>query len=98
TIKNHKRQHDDDDDDDDDDDEDPLAGPNQVKELIAKVAMDDVVNTAGEDVVRNDDQPQDNSEPKTYKTPNEDWFKQPPRHPTPDSEWNKRQVVLDQPE
>ncbi|GKA42759.1 hypothetical protein Tco_0735419 [Tanacetum coccineum] len=27
-----------------------------------------------------------------------DWFKQPPRSPTPDSEWNKRQVVLDQPE
>ncbi|GJZ03198.1 hypothetical protein Tco_0521159 [Tanacetum coccineum] len=56
------------------------------------------VNTAGEDVVRDDDQPQDTSEPKTYKTPNQDWFKQPPRPPTPDPEWNKRQVVLDQPE
>ncbi|GKA06258.1 hypothetical protein Tco_0685482 [Tanacetum coccineum] len=26
-----------------------------------------------------------------------DWFKQPPRPPTPDPEWNKRQVVVDQP-
>ncbi|GJS47824.1 hypothetical protein Tco_0597945 [Tanacetum coccineum] len=28
---------------------------------------------------------------------NQDWFKQPPRPPTPNPEWNKRQVVLDQP-
>ncbi|GJV52115.1 hypothetical protein Tco_1447856 [Tanacetum coccineum] len=69
-----------------------------IEEPIAEVAMDDVVNIAGEDVVRDDDQPHDTSEPKTYKTPNQDWFKQPPRPPTPDLEWNKRQVVLDQPE
>ncbi|GKB54897.1 hypothetical protein Tco_0905650 [Tanacetum coccineum] len=69
-----------------------------VEEPIAKVAMDDAVNTAGEDLVRDDYQPQDTSEPKTYKTPNQDWFKQPPRHPTPNPEWNKHQVVLDQPE
>ncbi|GKD29051.1 hypothetical protein Tco_1239829 [Tanacetum coccineum] len=29
---------------------------------------------------------------------NLEWFKQPPRPPTPDPEWNKRQVVFDQPE
>ncbi|GJW56128.1 hypothetical protein Tco_0102859 [Tanacetum coccineum] len=69
-----------------------------VEEPIAEVVMDDAVNTAGEDVVRDDDQPQDTSEPKTYKTPNQDWLKQPLRPPTPDLEWNKRQVVLDQPE
>ncbi|GJU96605.1 retrovirus-related pol polyprotein from transposon TNT 1-94 [Tanacetum coccineum] len=69
-----------------------------VEELIVEVAMDDAVNIVGEDVVRDDDQPQDTSEPKTYKTLNQDWFKQPPRPPTPDLEWNKRQVVLDQPE
>ncbi|GJU16640.1 hypothetical protein Tco_1144606 [Tanacetum coccineum] len=46
------------------------------------------------DVVRDDDQPQDASEPKTAKTPNPDWFIQPPRPPTPDPEWNKRQYVL----
>ncbi|GJS18824.1 hypothetical protein Tco_0413296 [Tanacetum coccineum] len=33
-----------------------------------------------------DDQPQDTSEPKIYKTPNQDWFKQALRPPTPDSE------------
>ncbi|GJT97280.1 hypothetical protein Tco_1092798 [Tanacetum coccineum] len=53
-----------------------------VEELIAEEVMDD----AGEDVVRDDDQPQDTSEPKTRKTPNQDWFKQPPRPPTPDTE------------
>ncbi|GJW88747.1 hypothetical protein Tco_0164087 [Tanacetum coccineum] len=97
----------------DDDDEDPPAGPNQgkapskgfktgksastkepVKEPIAEVVMDD----AGDDVVRDDDQSQDASKPKTAKTPNPDWFKQPPRPPTHDPEWNKRQVILDQPE
>ncbi|GJT30020.1 hypothetical protein Tco_0910295 [Tanacetum coccineum] len=67
-----------------------------VKEPIAEVVMDYVVNIAGEDVVRNDDQPQDTSKLKTYKTPNQDWFKQPLRLPTPDPEWNKCQVVFDQ--
>ncbi|GKE70202.1 hypothetical protein Tco_1528274 [Tanacetum coccineum] len=56
--------------------------------------MDDV----GEKAVPDDDQPQDTSEPKTARTPNLEWFIQPLRPPTPDSEWNKRQVVLDQPE
>ncbi|GJX64437.1 hypothetical protein Tco_0298780 [Tanacetum coccineum] len=55
-----------------------------VKELIAEVAMDDAVNTTGKEVVRDNDQPQDTSEPKTYKTLNQDLFKQPPRPPTPD--------------
>ncbi|GJV70700.1 hypothetical protein Tco_1490695 [Tanacetum coccineum] len=30
--------------------------------------------------------------------PKNDWFKQPPRHPTPNPEWNKYQVVDDKPE
>ncbi|GJR32550.1 hypothetical protein Tco_1108782 [Tanacetum coccineum] len=93
------------DDAEDDDDEDPPARPNQgsktgksapakepVEEPIAEVAMDD----AGDDVVHDDDQPQDASKTKTTKTPNLDWFKQPPRPPTPDPEWNKHRVVLDQ--
>ncbi|GJX51282.1 hypothetical protein Tco_0278127 [Tanacetum coccineum] len=54
--------------------------------------MDD----AGDDVVRDDDQPQVSSEHKTTKTLNPDWFTQPPRPPTPNSKWNKHQVVLDQ--
>nr|GEX29739.1 hypothetical protein [Tanacetum cinerariifolium] len=59
-----------------------------VKELIFKVVVDD---DAGEDVVRDDDQPQDTSKPKTDKTSNLEWFKQPPRPLTTDPEWNKRQ-------
>ncbi|GJU98236.1 hypothetical protein Tco_1327507 [Tanacetum coccineum] len=66
-----------------------------VEEPIAEVVMNDAVHTTGEDVVRDDDQPRDTSEPKTNKTPNQDWFKQPLRPPTPDPEWNKRQVALD---
>ncbi|GKA31544.1 hypothetical protein Tco_0717849 [Tanacetum coccineum] len=65
-----------------------------VEEPNVEVIMDD----AGNHVVRDDDQPQAASEPKTYKTQNPEWFKQPPRPPIVDPEWNKRQVVLDQPE
>nr|GEW41721.1 hypothetical protein [Tanacetum cinerariifolium] len=109
-VKDHKRKHDD---DEDDDDEDPPAGPNQgkaltkgsktdktasakepVEEPIVEVVMDD----AGDDVARDDNQPQDTLEPKTRKTLNPNWFKQPLRPHTPDHEWNKHQVVLDQPE
>ncbi|GKD18054.1 hypothetical protein Tco_1207212 [Tanacetum coccineum] len=64
-----------------------------VEEPIAEVVMDDV----GEDVVHDDDQPQDTSKPKMTKTPNPELFKQPPRCPTPDLEWNKRQVALGEP-
>nr|GFA00343.1 hypothetical protein [Tanacetum cinerariifolium] len=64
-----------------------------VEEHIVEVVMDD----AGDDVACDDYQPQDTSEPKTRKTLNLDWFKQPSRPPTPDPEWNKHQVVLDQP-
>ncbi|GKA10999.1 hypothetical protein Tco_0690432 [Tanacetum coccineum] len=77
---------------------DKSASANEpIEEPIAEVVMDDAVNTTGEDVVRDDDQPQDTLEPKTNKTPNQDWFKQSPRPPTPDPECNKCQVVLDQP-
>ncbi|GJY88468.1 hypothetical protein Tco_0503096, partial [Tanacetum coccineum] len=69
----------------------PVKEP--VKEPIAEVIMDD----AGDDVDRDDNPPQDTSEPKTRKTLNPDWFKQPLRPPTPNHEWNKRQVVLNQP-
>ncbi|GJS90228.1 hypothetical protein Tco_0772864 [Tanacetum coccineum] len=53
-----------------------------VEEPIAEVVMDD----AGDDVAHDDNQPQDTLEPKTRKTLNLDWFKQPPRPPTPDPE------------
>nr|GFB17692.1 hypothetical protein [Tanacetum cinerariifolium] len=61
-----------------------------VEEPIAEVIMDD----AGDDLVRDDDQPQAASEPKTSKTLNPEWFKQPPRPPSLDPEWNKRQYML----
>ncbi|GJZ01020.1 hypothetical protein Tco_0518981 [Tanacetum coccineum] len=69
-----------------------------IKEPIVEVVMNDAVNTTGKDVVRDNYQPQDTSEHKTYKTPNQDWFKQPLMPPTLDPKWNKRQVVLDLPE
>ncbi|GJT50465.1 hypothetical protein Tco_0976622 [Tanacetum coccineum] len=59
-----------------------------IEEPIAEVIIDD----DGDDVVRDDDQPQDASEPKTSKTLNPEWFKQPLRPPTPDPDWNKRQL------
>ncbi|GJV37873.1 hypothetical protein Tco_1410350 [Tanacetum coccineum] len=65
-----------------------------VEEPIAEVVMDD----AGNDVVHDDDQLQDASEPKTTKTLYPDWFKQPLMPLTPDPERNKGQVVLEQPE
>ncbi|GKD92882.1 hypothetical protein Tco_1372719, partial [Tanacetum coccineum] len=65
-----------------------------VKEPIAEVVMD----VAGDNVVHDDDQPQDTSKPKTTKTLNPEWFTQPLRPPTPNPEWNNRQVLLDQPE
>ncbi|GJT94363.1 retrovirus-related pol polyprotein from transposon TNT 1-94 [Tanacetum coccineum] len=113
TIQDHMRNHDDDEDDDDKDplagpnQENPkgktltkgsktgksASAKEPVEEPITEVVMDD----AGDDVARNDNQTQDTSEPKTRKTLNPDWFKKPPRPPTPDPKWNKRQVVLDQP-
>nr|GEX36835.1 hypothetical protein [Tanacetum cinerariifolium] len=51
-----------------------------VEEPIAEVVMDD----AGKNVVRDDDQPQDTFKPKTTTTPNREWFKKPPRLPTLD--------------
>nr|GEY45010.1 hypothetical protein [Tanacetum cinerariifolium] len=65
----------------------------QVKEPIVEVVMDD----AGDNVARDVNQAQDTSEPKTRKTLNPYWFKQPPRPPTLDPEWNKchRTVAAD---
>ncbi|GKG50114.1 hypothetical protein Tco_0521214, partial [Tanacetum coccineum] len=62
-----------------------------VSEPIEEVIMDD----ANDNVVNGVDQPQDKSEPKTTRAPKNDWFKQPPRPPTPDPEWNKGKEVDD---
>ncbi|GKB94155.1 hypothetical protein Tco_0980292 [Tanacetum coccineum] len=111
TIKDHKRKHDDDDEDppagpnqgkqtkrrrtkESESSKKPSSTKKtpKVEEPIVEVIMDD----AGDDVARDDVQPQDTSKPKTRKTTNPEWFKQPSRPPTPDPEWNKRQVILDQ--
>ncbi|GJV84511.1 hypothetical protein Tco_1524409, partial [Tanacetum coccineum] len=54
----------------------------KVEEPIADVIMDD----AGDDGARDDNQPQETLETKARKTLNPDWFKQPPMPPTPDPE------------
>ncbi|GJT83444.1 hypothetical protein Tco_1057786 [Tanacetum coccineum] len=72
--------------------------PSTTKETPKGKAPSKVSKTGNDDVVHDDNKPQDASETKTTKTLNPDWFKKPPRPPTPDPEWNKRQVVLDQPE
>ncbi|GJX47534.1 hypothetical protein Tco_0272724 [Tanacetum coccineum] len=59
-----------------------------IKEPIAEVVMDDLETTANEDVVNDADRPQDYVTPKTKKPFKDTWFKQPPRPPTPDPEWN----------
>ncbi|GKB20307.1 hypothetical protein Tco_0854230 [Tanacetum coccineum] len=55
-----------------------------VEELIGEVEMDDVINTAAEDVVHDSDQPHDDSTQAKDKDPKKDWFKPPPRLLTPD--------------
>nr|GEU52489.1 hypothetical protein [Tanacetum cinerariifolium] len=62
-----------------------VADTEPVEEPIADVVMDD----ASDDVVRDDNQPQDVSEPNTTKTLNPEWFTQPLRPSTPDPK-NKR--------
>ncbi|GKB30493.1 hypothetical protein Tco_0869894 [Tanacetum coccineum] len=69
-----------------------------IEEPIAEVVMVDLETTANEDVVNDADRPHDYVAPKTNKPSRDTWFKQPPRSPTSDPEWNKRQVVVDQPE
>nr|GEX86963.1 ribosomal protein L7Ae/L30e/S12e/Gadd45 [Tanacetum cinerariifolium] len=111
-VKDHKRKHDDVDDPpmgpnqgkktkrikakDSESCKKPSITKETLKEPIAEVAMNDSINNTGKDVVCDDDKPQDTLEPKTDKTPNPEWFKQPARPPTPDLEWNKSQVVLGQ--
>nr|GEU30915.1 hypothetical protein [Tanacetum cinerariifolium] len=43
-------------------------------------------------MAHDEDQLQAAFKPKTSKTLNPEWFRQPPRPPTPDLEWNKRQL------
>ncbi|GJV46922.1 hypothetical protein Tco_1437134 [Tanacetum coccineum] len=67
-----------------------------IEELFFEMASD-VIEQTVDDVENDVDQPPDDSTQTKGKAPKQDWFKQPPRPPTPDPEWNKRQVVVDQP-
>ncbi|GJW79571.1 hypothetical protein Tco_0143546 [Tanacetum coccineum] len=62
---------------------------------LQKVEMD-VEEPTQENAEDNVDQPQSKDAPKTSKIPNKDWFKQPPRPPTPDPEWNTVQTISDE--
>ncbi|GKB53339.1 hypothetical protein Tco_0904092 [Tanacetum coccineum] len=64
-----------------------------VKEATHEVTMGE--EEPVQENVNDADQPQEVATPRKEKL---DWFKQPPRPPTPDLEWNKCQVVDDQPE
>ncbi|GJR77788.1 hypothetical protein Tco_0090153, partial [Tanacetum coccineum] len=78
----------------DDKDKDPSAGPNQ--EVLKLLYTEEVImDVANDNVVIDVNQPQDDSKPKTDKDPKNDWFKQPPRPPTLDREWNKGKAVDD---
>nr|GEW94010.1 hypothetical protein [Tanacetum cinerariifolium] len=87
TVKNHKRKH--------DDDENPPVGQNQCKKTKkrrTKVSESSKKPSSTKETPKAHDnnQQQDASKPKTTKTLNLDWFKQPPSPPTPNPEWNKR--------
>nr|GEX10072.1 putative reverse transcriptase domain-containing protein [Tanacetum cinerariifolium] len=95
-IKNHKRKHNDDDDDDDENplagpNQGKKTKKRRSKELESSKKPSSTKETpkgkapskgSKTDVVHDDDQPQDTSEPKTSKTPNQDWVKKPPWPPT----------------
>ncbi|GJS15656.1 hypothetical protein Tco_0410128 [Tanacetum coccineum] len=100
TVKDHKRKHDD---DEDDDDEDPPAGPNQGKKTKRRRTKE---SESSKKPSSTKETPKGKTPTKGSKTGKSTSAKelvkeliieQPPRPPTLDPEWNKQQVVLDQP-
>ncbi|GJT39159.1 hypothetical protein Tco_0939024 [Tanacetum coccineum] len=61
-----------------------------VKEIVYEVVDIDQPLNHENDIDNADDQPDAEVAPKTDKST---WFKQPPRPPTPDPEWNKGKAV-----
>ncbi|GJU67214.1 hypothetical protein Tco_1253473 [Tanacetum coccineum] len=68
-----------------------------VKKATYEVEID-VEEPTQENAENNADQPKSKDAPKTSKIPSKDWFKQLPRPPTPDPEWNTVQTINDEPE
>ncbi|GJS11453.1 retrovirus-related pol polyprotein from transposon TNT 1-94 [Tanacetum coccineum] len=92
--QSHKRKHDD---DEDDDDKDPPAELNQGKKTKRRRTKESesskkpsTTKETPKGKAPSKGSKTDDSEPKTTKTPNPEWFTQPPRPPTPDPEWNNR--------
>nr|GEU35595.1 hypothetical protein [Tanacetum cinerariifolium] len=91
----------------DDQDEDPTAGSDRGKEKKrprkdtqpSKKSSTSKKSSKGITPSKTSKSEQLDSEvvPKIDNAPRNNWFKQPPRTPTPDPEWNKCQVVNDQP-
>ncbi|GJY17987.1 hypothetical protein Tco_0389478 [Tanacetum coccineum] len=67
------------------------------KPSASKESSRNVEESTHEKAETNVDQPKDDV-PKTSKTLNKNWFKQPPRPPTPDPEWNTVQTIRDKSE
>ncbi|GKE43807.1 hypothetical protein Tco_1471091, partial [Tanacetum coccineum] len=65
-----------------------------VKEANFEVTMGE--EEPVQENVNDADQPQANPEQQIDNAPKKNWFKQPPRPPTLDLEWNKCQVIDDQ--
>ncbi|GKD60114.1 hypothetical protein Tco_1297623 [Tanacetum coccineum] len=113
TVQDHKRKHDDDE-YNDDDDKDPPAGLNQCKKTKrrrTKESKSSKKPSTTKEIPKGKPPSKGSKTGKSAlaKEPIEepiaevvmddaDWFTQPPMPPTLDPEWNKCQVVLDQPE
>nr|GFB68194.1 hypothetical protein [Tanacetum cinerariifolium] len=103
TVKYHKIKHDDDD-DGDDDDEGPSGGPNQGKQTKRRRTKESESSKKLSSIEETPKGKAPTKDSKTGKSASskepvkEPIAEQPPRPPNPDPEWNKRQVVLDQPE
>nr|GEW30421.1 hypothetical protein [Tanacetum cinerariifolium] len=68
----------------------------QDEEHVHDMLLDAEENIADE--IRNANKlPNGEATPNTDNAPKSNWFKQPPRPPNPDPEWNKCQVIDDQP-
>ncbi|GKG15702.1 hypothetical protein Tco_0358025 [Tanacetum coccineum] len=61
-----------------------------VDALLNLMSLDDAISSVVDDVVTDADQIPNESTQSKDKAPQQDCFKQPPRPPTPDPEWNKR--------
>ncbi|GJT61793.1 hypothetical protein Tco_1005326 [Tanacetum coccineum] len=69
----------------------------KVAEPTKEVTMDAEENIV-DDIGNADEQPDGEATPMIDNAPKKDWFKQPPRPPTPDPEWNIGKAIEDGPE